>query len=72
VKKRKLGPESLKTGKGRVHKRDIIPIPEREDEVELSDQDLDVLEEYGNAASFLDKLDRDGISKYVCVYTSCP
>lgn len=43
--------------------RGIIPIPvhENEEDAELSDGDVDVLNEYGNAVSFLDKLDHKGI-----------
>ncbi|KIK08663.1 hypothetical protein K443DRAFT_672195 [Laccaria amethystina LaAM-08-1] len=43
--------------------RGIIPIPvhENEEDTELSDKDIDVLNEYGNSISFLDKLDRNGI-----------
>ncbi|GLB34987.1 putative nucleolar complex-associated protein 3 [Lyophyllum shimeji] len=52
-------------GKEKAADREIIPIPEvgHEDDVELSDQDLEVLEEYGGAASFLTSLDRKGISR---------
>ena len=44
--------------------RTSIPIPERDvDSESLSDQDLDVFEEYGTAAAFLDKLDAREISR---------
>ncbi len=40
-----------------------IPIPYlQDDDVELSDQDMEMLEEFGGA-SFLDKLDRNGIMR---------
>ncbi|KIP09121.1 hypothetical protein PHLGIDRAFT_116684 [Phlebiopsis gigantea 11061_1 CR5-6] len=45
--------------------RGVIPIPVRGDgdEVELSDDDMDMLEEYGGAVSFLSRLDEKGIAK---------
>ncbi|KAJ7156004.1 nucleolar complex-associated protein-domain-containing protein [Mycena crocata] len=52
-------------GKEKAADRGTIPIPtyENDDELELSDQDLEVLEEYGGAASFLNALDQTGISR---------
>jgi hypothetical protein len=32
------------------------------DDLELSDQDLEVLRKYGNSATFLDHLDQKGIA----------
>jgi hypothetical protein len=54
-------------GKEKAADREIIPIPVRGDgdEIELSDEDLDMLEDYGGAISFLSHLDEKGISKYV-------
>lgn len=41
-----------------------IPIPHlQDDNVELSDQDMEMLEEFGGGASFLNKLDRNGIMR---------
>ncbi|KAJ6596856.1 nucleolar complex-associated protein-domain-containing protein [Mycena vulgaris] len=52
-------------GKEKAADRGTIPIPsyESDGELDLSDQDLDVLEEYGGAASFLNALDQTGISR---------
>ncbi|THH01412.1 hypothetical protein EW026_g1281 [Hermanssonia centrifuga] len=51
-------------GKDKAADRGIIPIPAViEEDVELSDEDLDLLEEYGNAASFLNRLDEKGIAR---------
>ncbi|KAG7092428.1 hypothetical protein E1B28_008784 [Marasmius oreades] len=56
-------------GKERAADRDTIPIPvdndeyDEKDEAILSDQDLDVLEQYGTAAGFLGHLDRKGLSR---------
>ncbi|KAJ6630767.1 nucleolar complex-associated protein-domain-containing protein [Mycena sp. CBHHK59/15] len=52
-------------GKEKAADRGTIPIPsfESEGEVDLSDQDLEVLEEYGGAAAFLNTLDQKGISR---------
>jgi nucleolar complex protein 3 len=44
--------------------REVIPIPFLgDDDVELSEQDRDVFMAYGDAISFLDKLDHKGISR---------
>ncbi|KAJ7343520.1 nucleolar complex-associated protein-domain-containing protein [Mycena albidolilacea] len=52
-------------GKEKAADRGTIPIPSYADdeELELSDQDLDVLEEYGGATSFLNSLDQTAISR---------
>ncbi|KAJ6502583.1 nucleolar complex-associated protein-domain-containing protein [Mycena sanguinolenta] len=52
-------------GKEKAADRGTIPIPAYADEedLELSDQDLEVLEEYGGAASFLNSLDQTAISR---------
>ncbi|KAJ6496645.1 nucleolar complex-associated protein-domain-containing protein [Mycena vitilis] len=51
-------------GKEKAADRGTIPIPYASDEdLELSDHDLEVLEEYGGAASFLNSLDQAGISR---------
>ncbi|KAI0082699.1 nucleolar complex-associated protein 3 [Panus rudis PR-1116 ss-1] len=71
-KKRKLaagqnGPtkKAKSKGKEKAADREIIPIPSAGDQedVELSDQDLEFFEEFGGAAGFLTKLDQKGISK---------
>ncbi|KAF8077981.1 nucleolar complex-associated protein-domain-containing protein [Lyophyllum atratum] len=77
-KKRKLAPNSVpqpgpkkyiikpkEKGKEKAADRGTIPIPslDEEDDVDLSEQDLEVLEEYGGAASFLKALDSKGISR---------
>ena len=35
-----------------------------EDEAELSEEDLDLLQNFGNAATFLASLDEKGIARY--------
>ncbi|THH12644.1 hypothetical protein EW146_g7505 [Bondarzewia mesenterica] len=52
-------------GKERAFKRETIPIPNQgaEYEPELSDQDFELLDEYGAAVSFLDRLDEKGIAR---------
>jgi hypothetical protein len=44
-----------------------IPIPNiQDDDIELSDQDMEFFEEYSSAAvGFLNKLDRNGIMRYI-------
>ncbi|KAF8959052.1 nucleolar complex-associated protein-domain-containing protein [Flammula alnicola] len=74
-KKRKLNDgkqKNMKASKGKgkdkepkkekLADRGKIPIPDFDDvDVEVSDQDIAVLEEFGGAASFLNRLDRNGI-----------
>ena len=50
--------------------RTTIPIPNMDDDgdVLLSDQDLDLLGDFGEAAGFLSKLDRTGIMRSVSNY----
>lgn len=43
--------------------RGFIPIPVGEDPDDLSDQDMEVLEEFGDAAGFLTRLDEKGLSR---------
>ncbi|KAJ7774788.1 nucleolar complex-associated protein-domain-containing protein [Mycena metata] len=52
-------------GKEKAADRGTIPIPsyDSDGELDLSDQDLEVLAEYGGAASFLNALDQKGISR---------
>lgn len=54
-------------GKEKAADREIIPIPANDDDVELSEEDLDLLEEYGDAVGFLGKLDRKGIAMCVAL-----
>ncbi|TFY66421.1 hypothetical protein EVG20_g4670 [Dentipellis fragilis] len=59
------GAKEKPKGKERASQRPTIPIPNQGDgyELELSDQDLDLLEEYGTQASFLGRLDEKGIAR---------
>ncbi|KAJ7658713.1 hypothetical protein DFH06DRAFT_1407183 [Mycena polygramma] len=52
-------------GKEKAADRGTIPIPSyaSDEDLELSDHDLEVLQEYGGAASFLNSLDQAGISR---------
>ncbi|KAK7014892.1 nucleolar complex-associated protein 3 [Favolaschia claudopus] len=50
-------------GKEKAADRGTIPIPVFDEDLELSDQDLEVLQEYGGAASFLGSLDQTAISR---------
>ncbi|TCD69731.1 hypothetical protein EIP91_006498 [Steccherinum ochraceum] len=51
-------------GKDKAMDRGFIPIPVgNEDESDLSDQDMEVLEEFGQAAGFLTRLDEKGITR---------
>ncbi|KZT11382.1 nucleolar complex-associated protein 3 [Laetiporus sulphureus 93-53] len=73
AKKRKLGKDAdlgkkvsskvKSKGKERAADRETIPIPANEDDVELSEDDLDMLEEYGSAVAFLSTLDEKGIAR---------
>ncbi|THU90726.1 nucleolar complex-associated protein 3 [Dendrothele bispora CBS 962.96] len=71
-KKRKLGSntkpsflEKKYKGKERAADRDTIPIPNADDDedFDVSDQDLEVFQQYGQAVHFLSYLDREGISR---------
>ncbi|KAL6300168.1 nucleolar complex-associated protein-domain-containing protein [Sparassis latifolia] len=52
-------------GKEKAMDRGIIPIPVlgNDEDMELSDEDVDMLEEYGSAVAFLDRLDEKGITR---------
>ncbi|KAF8163270.1 nucleolar complex-associated protein-domain-containing protein [Crassisporium funariophilum] len=51
-------------GKDKAADRGIIPIPNmNDDDIDLSDQDMDMLGDFGEAASFLNKLDRNGLMR---------
>ncbi|RPD66048.1 nucleolar complex-associated protein 3 [Lentinus tigrinus ALCF2SS1-7] len=69
-KKRKLADDgkaskSKTKGKEKASDRATIPIPNQrdEDDVELSEDDLGMLDEYGGAVSFLRTLDQKGIAR---------
>ncbi|KAI8998713.1 nucleolar complex-associated protein 3 [Trametes punicea] len=67
-KKRKVaedGKAAKAKGKERASDKQIIPIPNQgdEDDVELSEDDLGLLEQYGPAVSFLQRLDEKGIAR---------
>lgn len=66
-KKRKIAPTKKIGSKEKAAHKATIPIPNADGtgEIELSDQDLELLETYGNAVSFLDNLDQKGISRSV-------
>ncbi|KAJ7582746.1 nucleolar complex-associated protein-domain-containing protein [Mycena floridula] len=49
--------------KDKAADRGHIPIPVDDEDVELSDQDLEVLETYSTGTAFLQRLDRQGISR---------
>jgi len=70
LKKRKLnnGKPSALPKKKKASDRGIILIPtldENGEELELSDQDIGVLSEFGQTAGFLKNLDRKGLMRYV-------
>ena len=52
-------------GKEKAADRATIPIPTYDDDVELSDEDLEAFEEFGDAIGFLSKLDEKGIARCV-------
>ena len=71
-KKRKLAEDgkaskSKTKGKERASDRATIPIPRQgdQDDVELSEDDLGMLDEFGGAVSFLTTLDEKGIARCV-------
>ena len=67
---RKQASKTKDKGKAKAFERITIPIPSRNDDgdAELSEEDLDLLEEYGSAVSFLQRLDEKGIARcVVCI-----
>ncbi|KAK0228505.1 nucleolar complex-associated protein-domain-containing protein, partial [Armillaria fumosa] len=50
-------------GKEKAADRLVIPIPEGDEDSSLSDQDMDLLNGYGNSVAFLGRLDQAGISR---------
>ena len=65
---------SITKGKERASNRPTIPIPTSldDDDAPLSDQDLNLLEEFGEAAGFLDSLDHKGIARWVILVFGTP
>lgn len=61
-------------GKEKTFNREIIPIPANadDDNVDLSDQDLELLEEHGSAANFLTTLDKSALARYGLFKVSSP
>ena len=68
--KQKQTKNSKEGKKEKAADRTTIPIPnvDVDEDVLLSDQDLDLLSDFGEAAGFLSKLDRTGIMRFVCHY----
>lgn len=69
VKKQKKTPKAK--GKEKAADRGFIPIPQRQDDdndSELSEEDLELLEEFGQAAGFLTRLDEKGISRCAVLF----
>jgi nucleolar complex protein 3 len=59
--------------KDKAADRGTIPIPSANDDnvdVDVSDQDLAVLAEFGESVNFLNKLDRNGIMRYSFLFSS--
>lgn len=74
TQKNASGKPSYKTKdvkKDKAADRGTIPIPSvNDDNVDVSDQDLTVLAEFGEAVNFLNKLDRNGIMRYSFLFSS--
>ena len=68
TKKRKLAPVDGAPRKEKFADRGFIPVPvnDEDDDVELSDDDVGMLEEFGGSMGFLTKLDKKGIMRCVC------
>ena len=68
TKKRKLAQADGAPRKEKFADRGFIPVPvhDDDDEVELSDEDVGMLEEFGGSMGFLTKLDKKGIMRCVC------
>jgi len=60
---KKPSSKSKAKGKEKAADRVIIPIPAYDEEIELSDEDLDAFEDYGDAVGFLSRLDEKGIAR---------
>jgi len=58
-------PGKKSRGKQKAADKDTIPIPNADDEEEadISDQDLESFQQFGQSAHFLGILDRKGISR---------
>ena len=74
-KRRKVAAGTSKMkGKERASDKPTISIPGSldGDDAPLSDQDLNLLEEFGEAAGFLDSLDHKGIARWVILVFGTP
>lgn len=67
--KKRQSSKTKDKGKAKAAAKEIIPIPAQnnDEDVELSEEDLDVFEEYGPALAFLNRLDEKGIARWVCL-----
>ncbi|KAI0934378.1 hypothetical protein AcV5_006236 [Taiwanofungus camphoratus] len=63
--KKRQSSKTKDKGKAKAAAKEIIPIPAQnnDEDVELSEEDLDVFEEYGPALAFLNRLDEKGIAR---------
>lgn len=60
----KTSSKAKEVKKEKAADRGIIPIPNmNDDDVDVSDQDMEVLAEFGGAATFLHSLDQKGIMR---------
>lgn len=64
-KKPSTKPKAKAKGKEKAADRGTIPVPTVDDDVDLSDVDLEAFEEFGDAIGFLSKLDEKGITRCV-------
>ncbi|KAI0736984.1 nucleolar complex-associated protein 3 [Fomitopsis betulina] len=62
-KKPSTKPKAKAKGKEKAADRGTIPVPTVDDDVDLSDVDLEAFEEFGDAIGFLSKLDEKGITR---------
>jgi hypothetical protein len=66
TKKRKLAQADGAPRKEKYADRGFIPVPvDNDDDVDLSDEDVGMLEEFGGSMGFLTKLDKKGIMRCV-------
>lgn len=68
TKKRKLAQADGAPRKEKFADRGFIPVPVNgnDEDVELSDEDVGMLEEFGSSVGFLTQLDKKGIMRCVC------
>jgi hypothetical protein len=62
-KKRRKESSAQNKRKEKAHERELIPIVNGREDMELSDQDFEVFDTYGDAATFLNRLDQKGLSR---------